>query len=965
MNKFLFIIFILLLIIKIVNNQCEPAKLRRNKYFCWDTFEYCNILRENNCRNYNCKDCLSCDGEIRCLTCIENYKLDKNRKSCVEEREESEETDTSTKDNSDEQKACHPNCLDCNFSNTNGDMNCISCKDNYYYKINGTNNCFNNDILNKGFYFKNDKYYPCDESCLTCSDEKNISSNNCLSCVNENDDEESLYLLEDKNNCEYGNISGYYLNNIEKILKRCDNRCKTCNGPYKIDYDTNIENHNCIECADNYYKLPNGSYPNNCYDRERIKEIYTHSISLDEFQNQLKDNIIIFNNSSLLINGSDFIATISPSHSLEPRDQLEKGISAIDLGNCPQIIKEYYNISESENLIIVNMESKRNKTKNEFGNNNDNSFGIEKNIQIEIYDSSGKKLDLSVCKEDIKILQYIKDINGLNIQSAFNLAKQGIDVFNASDDYFNDICHENNDGRDIIIKDRRNDIYQNISFCQKGCKYNGIDYTYFAANCMCNTSFIQNNSKIKNAFEENIKDESEKFKTLKESFISNLFEFNTNVIYCYNLVFNLKKLKNNIGFFCMIGLLLLQIIFLLVFIVKGLQSIKIYMLTFGKNNVKTEIAFTQLKNKNYSIQKSINKNSIKNKVKIIHKTGENIKQKIEKPIISEIFKHIVNDQASNININNNKTILDSSRVKINPNNKIEKFNNITNNKKSNRKKPLINKKVQAYDGSNVKEKYIKQNNFNENKGMNNLETLGNINKNINIEINKLTRGDENLLDMDYEQAILYDKRTYLRIYWRVLVDNQIILGTFFTENNLELFVIKLSFLVFNFQINFFLNAFFYTDEYISDAYHNDGILDFFTSLPKSIYSFLATLVITNLLKMLSSSKTELIGVIRNKRKEDNYIYFVNKVLKKLKIKLIVYFILVILFVLFFLYYVSAFCSVYSYSQKYLVFGFLESVGLDTLATILICLLISLFRYMAIKNRIKYLYTLSNIISALF
>ena len=419
------------------------------------------------------------------------------------------------------------------------------------------------------------------------------------------------------------------------------------------------------------------------------------------------------------------------------------------------------------------------------------------------------------------------------------------------------------------------------------------------------------------------------------------------------------------------------------------------MLTFGKKNIKAEKDFPQLKNKNYSIKKSITKNYIKNKVKIIYKTGENnlinksdnknkdllniellfstnkinkdnnIKQKKEKPIISEIFDHIVNGLVSNININNNKTILDSSRVKINPNNKIEKFKNITNNKKSNRKKPLINKKVQAYDGSNVKEKYIKQNNFNENKGMNNLETLGNINKNINIEINKLTRGDENLLDMDYEQAILYDKRTYLRIYWRVLVDNQIILGTFFTENNLELFVIKLSFLVFNFQINFFLNAFFYTDEYISDAYHNDGILDFFTSLPKSIYSFLATLVITNLLKMLSSSKTELIGVIRNKRKEDNYIYFVNKVLKKLKIKLIVYFILVILFVLFFLYYVSAFCSVYSYSQKYLVFGFLESVGLDTLATILICLLISLFRYMAIKNRIKYLYTLSNIISALF
>ena len=95
-------------------------------------------------------------------------------------------------------------------------------------------------------------------------------------------------------------------------------------------------------------------------------------------------------------------------------------------------------------------------------------------------------------------------------------------------------------------------------------------------------------------------------------------------------------------------------------------------------------------------------------------------------------------------------------------------------------------------------------------------------------------------------------------------------------------------MIFNFQINLFLNAFFYTDEYISDAYHNNGVLDFFTSLPKSIYSFIATLIITNLLKMLSNSKSELTRVIRNKRKDNNYIFFINNKLGKLRKKLIVY-----------------------------------------------------------------------------
>ena len=141
----------------------------------------------------------------------------------------------------------------------------------------------------------------------------------------------------------------------------------------------------------------------------------------------------------------------------------------------------------------------------------------------------------------------------------------------------------------------------------------------------------------------------------------------------------------------------------------------------------------------------------------------------------------------------------------------------------------------------------------------------------NLNLIKLSKSDEDLQDMDYEHAIIYDKRSYWRIYRAFLLETQIILATFFTENYLTLFVIKLSFLVFSFQISFFLNAFFYTDEYISDAYHNDGVLDFFSGLPKSIYSLLVTMVITNLLNILSNSKGELTKVIRQKCWNNDYI----------------------------------------------------------------------------------------------
>ena len=128
--------------------------------------------------------------------------------------------------------------------------------------------------------------------------------------------------------------------------------------------------------------------------------------------------------------------------------------------------------------------------------------------------------------------------------------------------------------------------------------------------------------------------------------------------------------------------------------------------------------------------------------------------------------------------------------------------------------------------------------------------------------------------MSYENAILYDKRTYLGMYWSFLIDVQIILGTFCTKNNLNLLIIKISFLIFNFEISFFLNAFFYSDEYISKAYHNDGILDFISGLPKSFYSFIATLIITNVLRILSNSKNELKKLILHKRNHKDYAYLV-------------------------------------------------------------------------------------------
>ena len=137
-----------------------------------------------------------------------------------------------------------------------------------------------------------------------------------------------------------------------------------------------------------------------------------------------------------------------------------------------------------------------------------------------------------------------------------------------------------------------------------------------------------------------------------------------------------------------------------------------------------------------------------------------------------------------------------------------------------------------------------------------------------------------------------------------------------------------------------------------------------SGLPKSIYSFIATLVTTNLLRMLSSSKSELIQVIRHFSKNNNYIYLIKAKLKKLRIKIIIYFIFVLLLGLCFLYYVTAFCAVYIYSQKYWFIGCIESFAIDSVVSIVLCLFVAFLRYIAIKKRIKCFYILSNIVSTI-
>ena len=909
-------------------------------------------------------------------------------------------------------------CFDINDSSINSfyftDNNALiivtSCQEKFglYIKEN-SNECIPLPDKNEGYYVSNTQtglLSKCHDNCLSCSngpikdDSGNIQSMECIKCKDENNLEKTM--IKFQNNCfkilHYNetNIIFYISENKPTLIGNCKTFGKAI---YYGEYE-------CIDKPDNTYYVLDDENDNtgviqdcniNCY--KSIYKTFGINTTLTEFKKQIRDNIILFINSSRVINGSNFLAVISSSDDMNPEEQLKNGISSVDIGNCNNDLKNYYNISNEENLIILNMESKNDESLKE-ENNNDKSFILGKNTQLEIYDYSGRKLNLSVCKEDIKVLKYIGDVKQLDLYLANNFANKGIDVFNASDDFFNNICHpfDNPYNKDITINDRRNDIYQNATFCQDGCSYKGINYDLKAVNCICNSNSFQEEKNTEEHI--NLDKEVINFKNLGKAFIANLFDFNFEFLRCTNLVFNKEIINNNIGLYCLSSMFALQIIFVFTILIKKLTSLKNFMLKFGNRNLKNNQNrkkiniinnrnIKKINNNKYQKNKLISTPPIKQK-NILNKKIyiNNKKQNID--INHKLYKYNLNKMnqiPKNIDLGNTlknesynilksqslfKPKINSTKSLLISKNNIKGINNqIPNicNKRNFIKRNNLSKDKNGIKFNKVKEiKLIHINNniynIKSNKRPFFKKDLSNVNgkyqaKNNN---NKIFQSIIDIQDMEYKEAIIYDKRNCLKIYWGFLVDSQIILGTFCTDNYLDLFAIKLSFLVFTFQISFFLNALFYTDEYISNAYHNDGILDFFSGLPKSIYSFVATLITTNLLRLLSSSKSELIKLIREKRNYPNYFHLIKMKLSKLCIKLIIYFILVFIFSLLFLYYVTAFCAVYKNSQKYWFYGCLESFGTDCLVALNVCIFVSLFRYISIKKKIKCCYIFANIIA---
>ena len=225
---------------------------------------------------------------------------------------------------------------------------------------------------------------------------------------------------------------------------------------------------------------------------------------------------------------------------------------------------------------------------------------------------------------------------------------------------------------------------------------------------------------------------------------------------CYNLALNPKILVHNIGFYSLAIMLLLQVIFHIIYLIKKVKSLKSFMLKFiGQNKSNKNISIFNKNNKNkFNNNKVYNKNNYKNKFK-------------------------VNSQPKNKKLKIPKVLNDKKTPKAKIYFKYNVFNykdNELNNKESNSKTGIINSKLDSKNAlikRRLPNKLIK-NNKSYTKRKNKLEKINKsekisdknkanlMNSKTNKEaIIKLSKSDYDLQDIDYEEAIIYDKRSYL------------------------------------------------------------------------------------------------------------------------------------------------------------------------------------------------------------
>ena len=585
-----------------------------------------------------------------------------------------------------------------------------------------------------------------------------------------------------------------------------------------------------------------------------------------------------------------------------------QNLSILDLGQCEIKLKEIYHIKEEDSLIYVKQE-------------NINCIASEKNIKYEVFEPYNfTKLNLSICNGDIINLYVKTDLSDETKKIYEELKLMGYNMLDINDPFYQDVCtpYKSSNNTDILLSDRINYIYDNNDAqCQSNCYFSSYLPNSLYLNCTCEIKEDKNN-------------EESKFsgKKIFESFYDILKYSNFKILKCYNLVFIKRVFTKNLGSIITMFIFLIYFICMIIFIIKGIEPLK--------NKLKEIIKFDEnIKNNEIFIFNTLSKKEKSNKEKIIKYKNKN------KLVSSPVKKSLI--LRSNV-MNNNK----------NP-----------NNKKRNYKTKKINffKLPKSNFDNNPKEKIASPSSKNM-MDSNKKDNL-NINKNINIENykeDKMKLDAFELNELEYDEAILKDERTFVKTYLDILCREHKIIFTFIICNDYNLIYIKYARFIFLVATDMALNVFFFSDDSMHKIFLNYGKYNFIQQIPQIVYTTIISQLIEVFLCYLSLTDKHIYKIKNLTKNSEKSV--INKIIRCIKLKLINFFVFTFIFFGFYWYIIASFCSVYQNTQITFLKDSLFSFLLGLLYPFVLYLIPTALRILSLrqsKYNLKCIYKLSDII----
>ena len=229
--------------------------------------------------------------------------------------------------------------------------------------------------------------------------------------------------------------------------------------------------------------------------------------------------------------------------------------------------------------------------------------------------------------------------------------------------------------------------------------------------------------------------------------------------------------------------------------------------------------------------------------------------------------------------------------------------------------------------------------------------------NVNIKKSKSSKSlkrnlikyrDSELNYLIYNDAIIYDKRSFLKYYYNLNKLKIIFLFAFYPIDDYNIKIIKICIFFLSFILYFAINTFFFNDSTLHQIYLERGKYNFVYFLPNIIYSFLCSYFIIVILKYFCLSESNILE-INNMNKRDEINNKVKTIKRCLMIKYIIFFISSFIFLIVFWFYLSSFCAVYKNTQVYLIINTFISVLIGSIYPLLFNILPGVIRIKSLKN----------------